>query len=239
MRYLPWKHKMLKMSTQEQCQVSNQVRGSRQSIPGWKLDSNIACLQRYYRGERKLNISKGFVESALLDKRKGLPVRWGWRSTYIGVSLTSSNNWELPASHVLTLSEHFEKVVCGIWKADVACEDYGQALSKEIQLLKLGKWCLFGFQTSNPVGDLALEIRITMPLRFLRKQSCWGSGSRDSESGVSSIFEKVIMLGVWLSRFGGRCLFDFGASNLFRSVFSNMSKGWACLLVYLATKHKG
>ncbi|KAM1428220.1 hypothetical protein ACFXTO_020679 [Malus domestica] len=100
MRYLPWKHKMLKMSTREQCQ------------------------------------------------------------------------------------EHFEKVVCGIWKADVACEDYRQALSKEIRLLKLGKWCLFGFRTSNPVGDLALEIRRTMPLRFLRKQSCWGSGSRDSESGV-------------------------------------------------------
>ncbi|KAM2157254.1 hypothetical protein ACFX1R_042845 [Malus domestica] len=167
MRYLPWKHKMLKMSTREQCQ------------------------------------------------------------------------WELPASHVLTLSEHFEKVVCVIWKADVACEDYRQALSKEIQLLKLGKWCLFDFRTSNPVGDLALEIRRTMPLRFLRKQSCWGSGSRDSESGVSSIFEKVIMLGVWLSRFGGRCLFDFGASNLVGSVFSNMSKGWACLLVYLATKHRG
>ncbi|KAM1747605.1 hypothetical protein ACFX12_008703 [Malus domestica] len=66
-----------------------------------------------------------------------------------------------------------------------------------------------------------------------------GSGSRDSESSVSSIFEEVIMLGVWLSRFGGRCLFDFGASNLVGSVVSNLSKGWACLLVYLATKHKG
>ncbi|KAM1979391.1 hypothetical protein ACFX16_015946 [Malus domestica] len=29
------------------------------------------------------------------------------------------------------------------------------------------------------------------------------------------------MLGVWLSRFGGRCLFDFGASNLVGSVVSN------------------
>ncbi|KAM1342412.1 hypothetical protein ACFX2F_006738 [Malus domestica] len=29
------------------------------------------------------------------------------------------------------------------------------------------------------------------------------------------------MLGVWLSRFGGRCLFDFGASNLIGSVFSS------------------
>ncbi|KAM1663411.1 hypothetical protein ACFXTN_039147 [Malus domestica] len=60
-----------------------------------------------------------------------------------------------------------------------------------------------------------------MPLRFLRKQSYWGSGSRDSESSVSSIFEEVIMLGVWLSRFGGRCLFDFGASNPVGSVVSN------------------
>ncbi|KAM1634004.1 hypothetical protein ACFXTN_010984 [Malus domestica] len=60
-----------------------------------------------------------------------------------------------------------------------------------------------------------------MPHRFLRKQSCWGSGSRDSESSVSSIFEEVIMLGVWLSRFGGRCLFDFGASNPVGSVVSN------------------
>ncbi|KAM1318847.1 hypothetical protein ACFX2H_003930 [Malus domestica] len=76
-----------------------------------------------------------------------------------------------------------------------------------------------------------------MLLRFLRKQSCWGSGSRDSGSSVSSIFEKVIMLGVWLSRFGGRCLFDFGVSNLVGSVFSDVSKGSACLLVYLATKH--
>ncbi|KAM3016081.1 hypothetical protein FF2_000141 [Malus domestica] len=78
-----------------------------------------------------------------------------------------------------------------------------------------------------------------MLLRFLRKQSCWGSGSRDSGSSVSSIFEKVIMLGVWLSRFGGRCLFDFGVSNLVGSVFSDVSKGWACLLVYLAPKHGG
>ncbi|CAN6581478.1 unnamed protein product [Malus baccata var. baccata] len=32
------------------------------------------------------------------------------------------------------------------------------------------------------------------------------------------------MLGVWLLRFGGRCLFDFGASNLVGSVFSNVDK---------------
>ncbi|KAM1631844.1 hypothetical protein ACFX2K_019810 [Malus domestica] len=65
--------------------------------------------------------------------------------------------------------EHFEKVVCGIWKADVTCEDCRQALSKEIWLSKFGKRCLFNFRTSNLIGDLALEIQRTVPLQFLRK----------------------------------------------------------------------
>ncbi|KAM2039991.1 hypothetical protein ACFX1T_013383 [Malus domestica] len=88
--------------------------------------------------------------------------------------------WECPLRYEEGLSifaEHFEKVVCGIWKANVACEDCRQALSKEIWLSKFGERCLFGFRTSNPVGDLALEIRRMVPLRFLRKQSCWESGS--------------------------------------------------------------
>ncbi|KAM2230146.1 hypothetical protein ACFX1S_014593 [Malus domestica] len=91
-----------------------------------------------------------------------------------------------------------------------------------------------------------------MPLRFSNKQSCRGSGSRDSENGASSIFEKAILLGVWLSRFGERCLFDFekvimlgvwlsrfegrwlfdlGASNLVGSVFSNImgAASFTCL----------
>ncbi|KAM2728790.1 hypothetical protein EV1_000241 [Malus domestica] len=146
-------------------------------------------------------------------------------------------------------TEYFERLRCecplryeerlSIFAADVTCKDYRQALSKEICLSKLRKRCLFGFRTSNPVGDLALEIWKTVPLQFLREQSCWESSSRDSESSVSSIFEKVIMLRVWLSRFGGRCLFDFGVSNLVGSVFSNVSKGWACLLVYLATEYRG
>ncbi|KAM1376429.1 hypothetical protein ACFX2F_038167 [Malus domestica] len=83
----------------------------------------------------------------------------------------------MQASHVLTLSDRFDKVVCGIRKADVACEDCRQALSKEIWLSKFGERCLFGFRTSNHVGDLALEIQRTVPLRFLRKQSCWESDS--------------------------------------------------------------
>ncbi|KAM1862016.1 hypothetical protein ACFX14_002527 [Malus domestica] len=39
-----------------------------------------------------------------------------------------------------------------------------------------------------------------VPLRFLNKQSCWGSGSRDSENDASSIFEKAILLGSTLPR---------------------------------------
>ncbi|KAM1787728.1 hypothetical protein ACFX11_038093 [Malus domestica] len=119
MRYLPWKHKMLKMSTREQ-------------------------YQRYYRGGKKAEYFERLRWECPLRYEEGLSI----------------------------FAEHFEKVVCGIWKADVAFEDYKQALSKEIRLLKLGKWCLFGFRTSNPVRDLALEIRRTMPFRFLRKQSC-------------------------------------------------------------------
>ncbi|KAM2027653.1 hypothetical protein TB1_019250 [Malus domestica] len=146
MWYLLWKHKMLKMGTREQCQVSNQT---------------------------------SFIQGDLaLEVEKTVPLRFSYKQS---CQRSGSRDSENGAS--------------SIWK--------------------------------------------TVPLRFLREQSCWESSSRDSESGVSSIFEKVIMLGVWLSRFGGRCLFDFGASNLVGSVFSNVSKGWARLLVYLATEHRG
>ncbi|KAM1282593.1 hypothetical protein ACFX2H_022936 [Malus domestica] len=40
---------------------------------------------------------------------------------------------------------------------------------------------------------MALEVEKAMPLRFSNKQSCRGSGSRDSENGASSIFEKAIL----------------------------------------------
>ncbi|KAM1706471.1 hypothetical protein ACFX2K_028614 [Malus domestica] len=52
-----------------------------------------------------------------------------------------------------------------------------------------------------------------MPFRFSNKQSCRGSGFRDSENGASSIFEKAILLGVWLLRFEERCLFNFLENN--------------------------
>ncbi|KAM2616676.1 hypothetical protein TB1_033161 [Malus domestica] len=64
-------------------------------------------------------------------------------------------------------------------------------------------------QTSFIQGNPALEVWRAVPLRFSNMQSYRGSGSRDSENGASSIFEQVILDGVWLSRFGGRCLFNF------------------------------
>ncbi|CAN6686890.1 unnamed protein product [Malus baccata var. baccata] len=64
-------------------------------------------------------------------------------------------------------------------------------------------------QTSFIQGDPAFEVGKVVPFRFSNKQSCRGSGSRDSENDASSIFEKAILLGIWLSRFGERCLFDF------------------------------
>ncbi|KAB2634503.1 hypothetical protein D8674_038359 [Pyrus ussuriensis x Pyrus communis] len=63
--------------------------------------------------------------------------------------------------------EHFEKVVCGIQKADVACENFWGAV----------------------------------PLQFLSRQSCWGYGSPDSESGASSISGQAIMLGTYCTSF--------------------------------------
>ncbi|KAM2016425.1 hypothetical protein ACFX16_046840 [Malus domestica] len=68
-------------------------------------------------------------------------------------------------------------------------------------------------QTSFIQGNLALEVQRAVPLRFSNKQSYRGSDYRDSENDASSIFEKAILLSVWLLRFGERCLFDFLANN--------------------------
>ncbi|KAM1263655.1 hypothetical protein ACFX2G_029253 [Malus domestica] len=109
MWYLIWKHKMLKMSTREKCQV---------------------------RTRPKEKIGKSMI-------------------------------WD-----TLAFNPDDMRYSC----SGVACLQR-QALSKEIWLSKFGEQCLFGFRTSNPVGDLALEIQRTMPLQFLRKQSCWESDS--------------------------------------------------------------
>ncbi|CAN6694837.1 unnamed protein product [Malus baccata var. baccata] len=158
MRYLPWKHKMLNVSTREQCQYSlfaEVLSGGKKAEYFKRL--RWECPLRY---EERLSIFAG------------LPVRWGWRSTYIGVSLTTSSNAiPLPCLVIARL------------------------------------------QTSFIQGDPALEVGKVVPLRFSNKQSCRGSGSRDSENDASSIFDKAILLGVWLSRFGERCLFDFLESN--------------------------
>ncbi|KAM2583164.1 hypothetical protein TB1_005213 [Malus domestica] len=91
-----------------------------------------------------------------------------------------------------TLAENFDKVICEIFDR-------------------------------MPIISAKLSVRVTGAdkARKVGASSISEIGPRDSGSSVSSIFEKVIMLGVWLSRFGRRCLFDFGASNLVGSVFSN------------------
>ncbi|KAB2632514.1 hypothetical protein D8674_028761 [Pyrus ussuriensis x Pyrus communis] len=50
--------------------------------------------------------------------------------------------------------------------------------------------------------------------------------------------DQAILLGIWFSRFGERCLFDFWASNLVGSVLSDMKKSWAFLQVCFATEHR-
>ncbi|KAM2985635.1 hypothetical protein FF2_006011 [Malus domestica] len=78
MRNLPWKHKMLKMSTREQCQYSLFA----EVLSGGKKAEYFERL----RWECPLRYDEGLSIFA------GLPVRWGWGSTYIGVSLTTSSN---------------------------------------------------------------------------------------------------------------------------------------------------
>ncbi|KAM2030769.1 hypothetical protein ACFX16_042114 [Malus domestica] len=71
-------HQQLKMSTQEQSQVSNRAKvpGSRflaRSLSGGSdiLFSLSLSLQRYSRRGRKLGISRGSAESVLSEIRKG------------------------------------------------------------------------------------------------------------------------------------------------------------------------
>ncbi|KAM1855612.1 hypothetical protein ACFX14_005938 [Malus domestica] len=193
MRYLPWKHKVLKMSTREQCQ--------------YNLFAEVLS------GGKKAEYFERLRWECPLRYEEGLSIFAGLPSTL--------KKWSVVSGKLMLRVKITDSFIQG---------DSALAVGKVLPPRFSNK------QSYRGSGSRDLE---TMPLRFLRNQSCWGSGSRDSESGVSSIFEKVIMLGVWLSRFGGWCLFDFGASNLVGSVFSNVSKGWVCLLVYLATKHRG
>ncbi|KAM1554398.1 hypothetical protein ACFX1Z_007148 [Malus domestica] len=99
---------MLKMSTQEQCQV---LSGGKKAEYFERL--RWECPLRYEEG---------------LSIFAGLPVRWGWRSTYIGVSLTTSSN-AIPLPFLVitrdvvgaasftcsTLAENFGKVICEVF----------------------------------------------------------------------------------------------------------------------------
>ncbi|KAM2663755.1 hypothetical protein EV1_010274 [Malus domestica] len=140
MRNLPWKHKMLKMSTREQCQYS--------------------LFAEVLSGGKKAEYFERLCWECPLRYDEGLSIFAGLPSTLkkwsvVSGSRDSENDSTLPRST----------------KVDT------QGLSNYPAMV------LFLY----PLFD----------------------------------FEKVVMLGVWLSRFEGQCLFDFGASNLVGTVFSN------------------
>ncbi|KAM1049678.1 hypothetical protein ACFX2A_032187 [Malus domestica] len=212
MRNLPWKHKMLKMSTREQCQYSlfaEVLSGGKKAEYFERLcwecplryDEGLSIFASLPSTLKKWSVVYGSRDSendasSIFEKAimlgSTLP-----RSTEVdtqGLSNYPAVSDVVGAASFTcsTLAENFGKVICEVF-------DRMPIISAKLSV------CVTGADKARKVGaSLISEI-----------------GPRDSGSSVSSIFEKVIMLGVWLSRFGERCLFDFGASNLVGSVFSN------------------
>ncbi|KAM2049967.1 hypothetical protein ACFX16_031737 [Malus domestica] len=212
MRNLPWKHKMLKMSTREQCQYSlfaEVLSGGKKAEYFERLcwecplryDEGLSIFASLPSTLKKWSVVYGSRDSendasSIFEKAimlgSTLP-----RSTEVdtqGLSNYPAVSDVVGAASFTcsTLAENFGKVICEVF-------DRMPIISAKLSV------CVTGADKARKVGaSLISEI-----------------GPRDSGSSVSSIFKKVIMLGVWLSRFGERCLFDFGASNLVGSVFSN------------------
>ncbi|KAM1580770.1 hypothetical protein ACFX10_028702 [Malus domestica] len=152
MRNLPWKHKMLKMSTREQCQYS--------------------LFAEVLSGGKKAEYFERLRWECPLRYDEGLSIFAGLPSTLKKWSVVSgSRDSENDASSI------FEKAIM-----------LGSTLPRSTKVDTQG------------LSNYPAMVLFLYPLFD---------------------FEKVVMLGVWLSRFGGRCLFDFGASNLVGSVFSN------------------
>ncbi|KAM2737240.1 hypothetical protein PS2_024825 [Malus domestica] len=212
MRNLPWKHKMLKMSTREQCQYSlfaEVLSGGKKAEYFERL--RWECPLRYDEGLSIFaglpsTLKKWYVVSGSRDSENDASSIFE-KAIMLGSTLPRSTEvftqglFNYPAvSDVVgaasftcsTLAENFGKVICEVF-------DRMSIISAKLSVR------VTGADKARKVGASSIsEI-----------------GPRDSGSSVSSIFEKVIILGVWLSRFGGRCLFDFGASNLVGSVFSS------------------
>ncbi|KAM2512196.1 hypothetical protein PS1_036499 [Malus domestica] len=152
MRNLPWKYKMLKMSTREQCQYS--------------------LFAEVLSGGRKAEYFERLRWECPLRYDEGLSIFAGLPNTLKKWSVVSgSRDSENDASSI------FEKAIM-----------LGSTLPRSTKVDTQG------------LSNYPAMVLFLYPLFD---------------------FEKVVMLGVWLSRFGGRCLFDFGASNLVGSVFSN------------------
>ncbi|KAM1437702.1 hypothetical protein ACFXTO_011812 [Malus domestica] len=212
MRNLPWKHKMLKMSTREQCQYS--------------------LFAEVLSGGKKAEYFESLRWECPLRYDEGLSIFAGLPSTLKKWSVVSgSRDSENDASSIFekaimlgsTLSRSTEVDTQGLSNYPAVSDVVGAASFTCSTLAEnFGKVICEVFDRM-PIISAKLSVRVTGAdkARKVGASSISEIGPRDSGSSVSSIFEKVITLGVWLSRFRGRCLFDFGASNLVGSVFSN------------------
>ncbi|KAM1758490.1 hypothetical protein ACFX11_007619 [Malus domestica] len=212
MRNLPWKHKMLKMSTREQCQYSlfaEVLSGGKKAEYFERL--RWECPLRYDEGLSIFaglpsTLKKWSVVSGSRDSENDASSIFE-KAIMLGSTLPRST--EVDTQELSNYPAMSDVVGAASFTCSTLAENFGKVICEVFDRM--------------PIISAKLSVRVTGAdkARIVGASSISEIGPRDSESSVSSIFEKVIMLRVWLSRFGGRCLFDFGASNLVGSVFSN------------------
>ncbi|KAM1806209.1 hypothetical protein ACFX11_029374 [Malus domestica] len=212
MRNLPWKHKMLKMSTREQCQYSlfaEVLSGGKKAEYFERL--RWECPLRYDEGLSIFaglpsTLKKWSVVSGSRDSEDDASSIFE-KAIMLGSTLPRST--EVDTQGLSNYPAVSDVVGAASFTCSTLAENFGKVICEVFDRM--------------PIISAKLSVRVTGAdkARKVGASSISEIGPRDSGSSVSSIFEKVITLGVWLSRFGGRCLFDFGASNLVGSVFSN------------------
>ncbi|KAM2135380.1 hypothetical protein ACFX1R_005276 [Malus domestica] len=212
MRNLPWKHKMLNMSTREQCQYSlfaEVLSGGKKAEYFERL--RWECPLRYDEGLSIFaglpsTLKKWSVVSGSRDSENDASSIFE-KAIMLGSTLPRST--EVDTQGLSNYPAVSDVVGAASFTCSTLAENFGKVICEVFDRM--------------PIISAKLSVRVTGAdkARKVGASSISEIGPRDSGSSVSSIFEKVIMLGVWLSRFGGRCLFDFGASNLVGSVFSN------------------
>ncbi|KAM1033476.1 hypothetical protein ACFX2C_037017 [Malus domestica] len=212
MRNLPWKHKMLKMSTREQCQYSlfaEVLSGGKKAEYFERL--RWECPLRY---DERLSIFAGLPStlkkwSVVSGSRDSENDAFSIFEKAIMLGSTLPRSTEVDTQGLSNYPAVSDVVGAASFTCSTLAENFGKVICEVFDRM--------------PIISAKLSVRVTGAdkARKVGASSISEIGPRDSGSSVSSIFEKVITLGVWLSRFGGRCLFDFGASNLVGSVFSN------------------